>query len=273
MKSIETLVDDIYKVASGASAPFGDTFSFSTDYSKWWGEPWVRKEKHLSFSEIGKPCLRQLWYEVNTPTNKEEVDGNLRIKFLYGDMLESLVLSLTKASGHDVQREQERVIYNVGNGWTISGRLDAFIDGVCVDVKSTTKNGIRKFEEGLKDDPFGYKHQLSGYAVATDSSAAGFLTIQKELGHIAYFPIEVDKVHFAEQAHAATEAVELTENTLPRLGLMPQSNTSKNMKLCTTCSYCGFKKECWPDMRVFNYSTGPVFLVKIVDIPRVQEIV
>lgn len=272
MKTIDTLVEDIYKMAEGACAPFGSNFSFPTDYSKWWGEPWVRKDKHLSFSEIGKPCLRQLWYEVNSPTSKDTIDGNLRIKFLYGDMLESLVLSLARTAGHTVEREQERVTYSVGNGWTISGRLDAFIDGVCVDVKSTTKNGVAKFEGGLKDDPFGYKHQLSGYAVATNSSAAGFVTIQKELGHIAYFPIEVDKGHFVEQAHAATEAVELKENSLPRLEPVPQSATSKNMKLCTTCSYCGFKKECWPEMRTFMYSTGPVFLVKVVDVPRVPEI-
>jgi hypothetical protein len=82
----------------------------------------------------------------------------------------------------------------------------------------------------------------------------------------------VDKGHFVEQAHAATEAVELKENSLPRLEPVPQSATSKNMKLCTTCSYCGFKKECWPEARTFMYSTGPVFLVKVVDVPRVQEI-
>jgi len=272
MPDINNLVADIYKLAGGASALPTSPTSFTTDYSKWWGEPWVRREKRLSFSEVGDSCLRRLWYKVNKPELGEPIDANLRIKFLYGDMLESLVLSLVSASGHVVEREQERVSYDVGNGWTISGRLDAIIDGVCVDVKSTTKFGIQKFENNLKDDPFGYKQQLAGYAVATNSSSAGFLTIQKELGHIAYFPMEVDKKHFQDQAEASTEAVMLEENTLPTLPPVPQSSTSKNMKLCTSCSYCAFKKECFPKMRTFIYSSGPVFLTHVVDVPRVTEI-
>jgi len=270
---IDTLVKDIYATVEGAKAPSLSGREFTTSYQKWWDEKWTRKPKHLSFSEVGSSCLRKLWYDVNTPEHKEAIDGNLRIKFLYGDMLESLVLALCKTASHTVELEQERVVYSVGNGWTISGRLDAVIDGVVVDVKSTTKMGINKFEGGLVDDPFGYKHQLSGYAVALEKEEAGFLTIQKELGHIAYFPITVDKGHFHEQAIASIEAVELKENTLSRLSPVPQSATSKNMKLCTTCSYCGYKKVCWPEARTFLYSSGPVSLVSVVDLPRVTELV
>ena len=273
MPSISTLVEDIYALAEGAKAPSPTNKEFTTSYAKWWDEKWERKEKHLSFSEVGSQCLRKLWYKVNKPELEESISGGLRIKFLYGDMLESLVLSLVSSSGHVVEREQERVTYDVGNGWTISGRIDAVIDGVMVDVKSTTKFGVQKFENGLQDDPFGYKHQLMGYAVATNNSSAGFLTIQKELGHIGYFPIEVDKGHFHEQAVAATEAVEMKENTLPILPPVPQSKTSKNMKLCTTCSYCPYKKECFPKLRTFMYSGGPEFLTEVVDTPRVLEVV
>jgi CRISPR/Cas system-associated exonuclease Cas4 (RecB family) len=273
MANISTLVTDIYRLADGNLPSSTGEHSLEVSYNKWFEEPWVRKDKHLSFSEVGTSCLRKLWYDVNTPHHKEAIDGNLRIKFLYGDMLESLVLSLAKAAGHDVQQEQERVTYDVGNGWTISGRLDAVIDGVVVDVKSTTKFGVQKFQQGLKDDPFGYVMQVSGYAVALNNVNAGFLTIQKELGHIEYFPMRVDKGHFHESVVAATEAVESTENIMKRLAPVPQNPTSKNSKLCTACSYCGYKAVCWPEARTFLYSTGPVTLVNIVDVPRVTEVV
>lgn len=272
MAYIENLVSDIYSMAGGATAPSATSKEVSVSYGKWWDKPWERKPKHVSFSEIGDPCLRRLWYKVNKPLVGESIDTNLRVKFLYGDMLEELVLSLAKSAGHTVEREQERVTYDVGNGWTISGKLDAVIDGVVIDVKSTTKFGVQKFENGLVDDPFGYKQQLSGYAVALDRDRAGFVTIQKELGHIAYFPIAVDKGHFHEQAVASIEAVEMTENSLPIIPPVPQSKTSKNMKLATSCSYCAFKKECYPKLRTFMYSSGPEFLVNVVDTPRVLEI-
>ena len=47
---------------------------------------------------------------------------------------------------------------------------------------------------------------------------------------------------------------------------------SGNTKLAMECSYCAFKQHCFPDMKVFAYSTGPRFLVDIVNYPKVAEI-
>lgn len=272
MPDISTLVDDIYAVANGVKPPADTSKSLAVHYEKWFEERSGRKPKTLHFSEVGDSCLRRLWYKVNAPELGETIDGNLRIKFLYGDMLEELVLSLARVAGHDVADEQRRLVYDIGNGWSVTGRLDAIIDGVVVDVKSTTKFGIQKFENGLKDDPFGYAAQLSGYASALGKNDAGFVTIQKELGHIAYFPIKVDRQHFHEGAKASSEAMELTENTLPVIPPVPQSATSKNTKLSTKCSYCEFKKNCFPKMRTFIYSNGPEFLVDVVTLPKVMEV-
>lgn len=69
------------------------------------------------------------------------------------------------------------------------------------------------------------------------------------------------------------ETVSLTSpDTITRLSSVPASKTSKNKKLCTSCSYCNFKKQCWPEMRTFMYASGPEFLVEVVDVPRVMEI-
>ena len=46
---------------------------------------------------------------------------------------------------------------------------------------------------------------------------------------------------------------------------------SGNEKLGFECSYCPYKAECWPGVRGFAYSYGPVFLTKVVRTPSVPE--
>jgi hypothetical protein len=43
------------------------------------------------------------------------------------------------------------------------------------------------------------------------------------------------------------------------------------MKLGTGCSYCAFKKHCWPGLRGFAYSGGPRYLTNVVKTPDVPE--
>lgn len=274
MKTITTLVDDIYSVVSGSLPNATSNNVVSVSYDKWFTPRDSEREKGvLYFSEVGTPCPRQLWYKYNAPEIATKPDGKLLLKFFYGDILEELVLNVAQNAGHTVEKQQERVIYDVGNGWYVRGRIDAVIDGVVVDVKSVTKYSEEKFKGGLLDDPFGYYQQLNGYASALNNDTAGFLTIQKELGHVNYYPIEVNRGLFAQQADFAVETVTSNIEDIPRLEAVQQSKTSKNKKLCTACSYCSFKSECWPEMRTFLYSNGPEFLVEVVDVPRVMEVV
>ena len=275
MKSLTTLVDDMYGLVSGATAPATTNNGVTISYDKWFTErPTEREKKVLYFSEVGDPCPRRLWYRYNQPEVATKPDGRALLKFFYGDMLEELVLNVAEDAGHSVTSKQERVIYEIGDGWVVRGRIDAVIDGVVVDVKSVTKYSEEKFKNDLQDDPFGYYQQLNGYAAPLNHDSAGFVTIQKELGHVNYYPIEVNKGLFRMQAEHAVETVSLeSPDTINRLPAVAQSKTSKNKKLCTSCGYCNYKKQCWPEMRTFMYSSGPEFLVEVVDTPRVLEIV
>lgn len=274
MKSINTLVDDIYKVVEGGIAPSSAPTNVSVSYDKWFNtEERVREYQVLYFSEVGDPCPRRLWYKYNMPSVADKPDGRALLKFFYGDILEELVLNVAESAGHSVTSKQERVTYEVGDGWVVRGRIDAVIDGVPVDVKSVTKFSEEKFKYGLQDDPFGYYQQLNGYATVLNSDSAGFVTIQKELGHVNYYPIEVNRGLFRMQAESAVETVSLPNpDSIKRLEPVAASKTSKNKKLCTSCSYCNYKKQCWPEMRTFMYANGPEFLVEVVDTPRVMEI-
>lgn len=274
MKTIDTFVSDVYSLAAGDISPVTSNNSISVSYDKWFTpRPDEREKNILFFSEVGDPCPRRLWYKYNSPAVAEKPDGKAIFKFFYGDILEELVLNTGESAGHTVEKRQDRVTYDVGNGWYVRGRIDAVIDGVVVDVKSVTKYSEEKFKNGLQDDPFGYYQQLNGYATALNANAAGFLTIQKELGTLNYYPIDVNPALFKMQAEHAVEVVGLSSvSELKRFDAVPASKTSKNKKLCTSCSYCNYKKQCWPEMRTFIYSSGPEFLVDVVDVPRVPEV-
>jgi hypothetical protein len=271
---IESLVDDIYEVVKGAKAPATSNNNVNVSYDKWFTpRDKQREEKVLYFSEVGDPCLRRQWFKYNQPEQAEQLDGNTLLKFFYGDILEELVLQVAEDAGHEVSHKQEKVFYEAGDGWWVRGRIDAIIDGVVVDVKSVTKYSEEKFKKGLVEDPFGYYQQLNGYASALANDSAWFVTIQKELGHVAYYPIETHRGLFNAQVKHSIEGVsEKSFETLPGFAPVPQSATSSNTKLCASCSYCSYKKQCFPQMRTFLYSSGPVHLVDVVDTPRVPEV-
>ena len=84
------------------------------------------------------------------PDLAETISPSTRVKFLYGDILESLVLQLARDAGHEVSDEQKSVEWkHDSSGYSVRGRIDAVIDGVVVDVKSVTKMSERKFHDGL----------------------------------------------------------------------------------------------------------------------------
>lgn len=272
MPNISTLVTDIYKVLEGGVEPSWFPNVDITPHLLKTLKPrsYERAPKTLRFSEVGTPCKRALWYKVNRPTDSEKHSGATLVKFLYGNTLEDIALALAEAAGHTVEGRQEKASIDLSDGWRVVGSGDARIDGVPIDVKSVTKASEVKFQEGLVNDPFGYKLQMSGYATAWGDKEAGFLTIQKELGHIGYYPLEVDHGWTKEKLEEAAEAAKGSLETLGRLDPVPEGK-SGNTKLCTTCSYCGFKDACYPEAKKYLYAKGPVWLLDIKRTPKVEE--
>ena len=276
-KKIETLVDDIYGLFDGSHvfspesiSAFGARLAthLTTRIEEQRGTPTLR------LSGIGQPD-RKTWYSINTPERGEPLTPKTRFKFLIGDLLEELLLFLAAESGHDVQGAQDEVEIN-----GVKGHRDAVIDGRIVDVKSASSFGFKKFKEHRlrEDDPFGYIDQLNSYMVAskgdplvTDKGIGSFLAIDKTLGHIAldsYFSNGVDYSSLIERKKEM-----LAQPTPPDRCYDPvPEGKSGNMKLGVQCSYCPFKKACYPQLRTFLYSTGPVYLTEVVREPKVPEL-
>lgn len=277
MKTIDTLVTDIYslfgptphKVTPENAEKFGK--DLGTLIASRMGE---RQKPSLRLSNLGSKCKRKLWYEINKPELAEELPPWVRIKFLFGDILEHLLLFLSREAGHKVEGEQDTLY--IGD---VKGHRDAVIDGRTVDVKSASTYSFKKFKDhGLADDdPFGYIDQLGCYVSASASDplveekdVGSFLAIDKTLGHITLDTYPKPDKDYERLSEEIKEL--LLRSDPPARGYedVPEGK-SGNRKLCTACSYCAFKHTCWPNLRVFGYSTGPVYLTRVERKPKVSE--
>jgi len=284
MKQIETLVKDIYdlfnltpierdeKEVDELIDKFGDMLKVHIKefmYSK------PRDSGNLRLSAIGKPD-RQIWYDVNTEATEESLPPSTRIKFLYGYILEELLLLCAEVAGHTVEAQQKEVSVE-----GVLGHQDAIIDGVLVDCKSASGFSFKKFESNTiaEDDPFGYIAQISAYAQANDIDKAAFLVIDKSTGKICLTP-----VHSMEMVNASKRVTFLKNivdrNNIPNRCYDPiPDGRSGNYKLPVGCVYCRHKTLCWADanqgkgIRTFKYSNGNRYLVQVAKIPDVEEII
>jgi len=280
MKNINTLVKDMEETIQGLN---GWDHLISLQMSERIAKAATSRfrapqkpRRYLSFSSIGSPCKRKLWYKINEPAASKPASPSDLLKFFYGDMIEELVLSIAEASGHRVEGQQDRLIIN-----DLAGHRDAVIDGMTVDVKSASPYSFKKFAEGnLRDnDPFGYISQLSSYVYAArtdplvkNKTHGAFLVVDKVGGGIC-----LDVYDFSEEIEQKEKEIEqaktMVSGIIPDRGYepVPQSATSPNKKLHPSCGFCEFNKKCWPETRRFVYKTGDVLLVDVVKQPNVPE--
>lgn len=243
-------------------------------------------EKKLYVTDIGRPCLRQLWFDFYESNKKAPITPAAKLKFFYGDLIEEIVLMLAKMGGCHVSSAQKRVSMPLPDGWTLSGRIDALIDGKMVtDVKSTTGFGFKKFKDGTLEgnDAFGYMAQLSTYAylLGLDKVEASFLAVDRAMGHVCEYVITPEQIErHRVKPGRISQVLECVTNTSPpeRAFAPVPDGKAGNQSLCPNCSYCGYNDVCWADandgagLRTFLYGGGKITkLVKVVKEPRVPE--
>lgn len=217
----------------------------------------------LRMSRLGTPN-RKLWFDHHGNTPDDEASNAL--KFLYGDIVEQLVLFLVKECGHTVEEEQGKVEID-----GVKGSKDAKIDGVCIDIKSASSFAFRKFSTGslFQDDPFGYVAQLSSYSYP---DPAAFIAVNKESGQVAVLDLElIDMIEPKARIKECKEVIALpappTEKCYPEI-----AEANGNKKLNKNCTYCKHKLKCWDNLRTFKYSTGLEYYTQVVKTPRVDEV-
>lgn len=289
MTKFNSLIKDIYKTLENPDFEISeDNLSvFLENLGSLIRDSWGGSEKSKKYGDrrsklyasiYGLPP-RRLWFTANTPRSEKPVKGSDQIRFLYGNILEELVLLLAKEAGHEVTSEQKRVEIN-----GVSGKIDSRIDGMLTDVKSASKFSFNKFQDGsfLTDedmDPFAYKYQLGLYMDQDKDQEGAFLVINKETGELVSLVLDngfdIPDVHLRiEQAKAVVERDSPpTEKCYPEV----PSGKSGNMILNKICSFCDFRDRCWSDCNdgkgliKHGYSSGEVYFSKLVKPPREKK--
>jgi hypothetical protein len=284
-KKLNNLVEDIYNVLNSLTE--GNELNISeemfeefgkdmSDALRHWATPQnVEGKPILRMSNIGKP-ERRLWFDTHTQSDTtEKLQPSTQIKFLYGHLLEVLMLFFVKLSGHKLTSQQKEITVS-----GIKGHMDCMIDGEVVDVKTASGYAFKKFKEGTlaEDDAFGYLSQLAGYEAAEKTNKGGFLVMNKETGELTMFiPDDMDKPNIKSKIKNVKNII--ASDTPPDFCYSPiPEGKAGNMKVARGCSWCPHKFECHKDandgqgLRVFNYAKGPVYFTKIVSEPNVEEV-
>lgn len=285
-KSIHTLVDDVYRLMETKEAE--DSVDVEAEIEKF-GEAmkslmrteFARDRKKdgrtLRLSNIGRDD-RYLWNVANGTDTGEKIRPHTYIKFMYGHVIEEMVLFLVRMAGHEVTDEQK-----VCEVQGIKGHMDCTIDGVTIDVKSASSYAFKKFKDGTLayDDPFGYVDQIKAYAHSEGQREIAWLAMDKQNGHLAVLKYDLDDTQAPVYEHIKGDIAERIRHVKKLVGLeepevfcsdLVEDGKSGNLKLGVKCSYCMYKKHCYPDLRAFAYSHAPKFLAKVVNEPKVQEI-
>lgn len=315
-RTIETLVEDVYNLISGRVAPIRgfreDGIRLGKSLYQNILETKVFREEspraYLRPSKIGLP-IRKLWFLLSDPGTNSDINSGIDseintdieiktesafkdsdfLKFLYGHMTESLLLSLVRMTGHVVEGIQREVcIYEDKiSGENISGSIDCIIDGYLVDIKTCSSNYFSKFSNRgiFKDDPFGYIGQISAYYYGLKREGiplkgAAFLALNKESGALCLLPIEeVDMVDPVSKILEVKEALKDGSPPVNRCYNPVPQGDSGNLVLGSNCKYCPFKWECWKKdandgfgLIAYDYKRGPEYFVKVVKEPKVLRL-
>lgn len=285
MKTVDTLVSDIYELVSTKDVSESVDIDECIDQFGERMKDLMRQQfkeqrddsRKLRMSNIGRKD-RFLWNVYNEVETTEDIQPHTYVKFLYGHVIEELLLFLARAAGHTVTDEQKKCKVN-----GITGSMDCKIDGIVTDVKSASSYGFKKFQDGTlaHDDPFGYVAQIKGYAASEGQSEFGWLAMDKANGHLTYLLYDendketpvYDIISYDVEEHIERLKEVVKQETPPDVCYesVPEGK-SGNKKLSVGCSYCQYKKSCWPNVRGFLYSSGPRYLTEVKHEPKVKEI-
>ena len=223
-----------------------------------------KNEYRVRMSGVGKPlCQQKMSVRKDI---EEDVDYTLVMKFLFGDIIEAIAVTVLKASGVEIEGEQEKVSLDIG-GTRLSGTYDVKINGKIYDIKSAAPGSFsmkfaanRGYNNIKQDDVFGYVPQGYLYAEAAKAEFGGWIAINKATGEwaVCEAPLlqEKDKKEALELADKNIR--EVLGNTEFKKSFKDYTETytdkatgelkrTGNRLMDRTCSYCGYKFYCWPN--------------------------
>lgn len=269
-KSIENLIPDIQNLLKSRGW-FTDELSsgFTTEVGSRLQEQYRERTEtpRLRLSQMGPRCPKALWYSLHHPELAEALPPWAEFKYSFGHIIEGMAIALAKAAGHEVTGEQDELVFE-----GITGHRDCVIDGVTVDVKSTSTPGFLKVKKGEFDDGFGYLDQLSCYILAGHDDPlvkvkdkGRLLFIDKQMGHMIFHETTVTRgTEDLLRTRAGWYKEISARDTAPECRCGTEVDTyTGNVRLDTRASYSSYKHSCFPHLRTALYVNGPVFFTYV----------
>jgi hypothetical protein len=215
-----------------------------------------REEKaSLRLSGIGK-CLRGQAYTMHGHKPNQPAP-QAKMKFLYGDIVEALVVILAKHAGVLLSDEQKEVHLE-----DVMGHIDGIVlhDDIkyLFECKSMSEQSFKRFVQvGMSDDPFGYVSQANSYAYALGLDHIVWVGVCKSTGkmHEEIRKVDTDlakrtieNIRRLKSCRNPTQfdrfpAKEETFGRKTKKNGM--DNRTGNILLDTGCGYCNHNRTCW----------------------------
>jgi hypothetical protein len=221
------------------------------------------KEFRIRMSNIGKP-LCQLKMEkkyFNDDSLKNFENYNYKLRNLFGDILEAVVVMLLKSVKANIDSTQGNVKLDA-EYFDIKGTYDIIIDDKVYDIKSASPFAFEKkfgeqgggFEKFVEDDVFGYLSQGYLYSEATTKPFGGWIVVNKSTGELLVSSPPEDDEKFRQHALSTVKKnikSLMDDEPFERcFDLIEESFYQKktgNKVLGTVCSFCPYKHKCWGD--------------------------
>jgi hypothetical protein len=217
-------------------------------------------EFRIRMSSIGKPlCQLQMEKKYSGGKAIQSYENyNNKLRFLFGDLLEAVVIMLLRITKAKIQGVQGNVKYKT-EWFDMKGTYDIIIDDKVYDIKTASPFAFEKkfgggFENVAKDDVFGYITQGYLYSEATKKPFGGWIVINKSTGELLLSEPPEDDSQYRKEAlekvHANTKALMEDKPFEKCFDLVEEKFYKKptgNKILGTVCSYCPFKQKCWGD--------------------------
>lgn len=224
-----------------------------TALQKQFGKGTGRGDFRLRMSNVGRPTC-QLWYEKNKPEVGVPLPTTFVMNMMLGDIVEAVFKGIMKEAGVKYE-DTDKVTLEVG-GHSINGSYDIVVDDAVDDIKSASdwsyRNKFKDFATLKAHDSFGYVGQLAGYAKASGLKPGGWWVVNKANGSFKYVPAKgIDMME--EMYHINKTVKTVNKNEFKRcFDSVEETFNGKptgNKVLGSECSWCSFRKTCWPKLK------------------------
>jgi len=197
----------------------------------------------LRFSGCGKRA-RQIAYEYHGfQANGKTQDSRSKIVFLYGDLLEALIVSLAKAAGVQITAcglDQKKISLEI-EGVQINGHPDGLIITNPIhtfECKSMSSFGYGEFERGNISHEYLVQVNLGMEALGLDRCV--FVAIEKESGVMSERIVHKDESIIEWVRQNVSKVIHSTPDNLPERCFTPNEKGFYPWQ----CVYCKFYKTC-----------------------------